>query len=76
MWRIVWTGPWKKVSEGIGADELPAGEGPLVFRNNLNPKKVCLAVMRWFCKMAGCANAGTVVSVDRRLHSGWEVCAP
>jgi len=33
-------GPWKKVAEGIGLDEMPAGEGPLIFQNNLNPKKV------------------------------------
>ena len=33
-------GPWTKVSENIGKGSLPAGEGPLVFQNNLNPKKV------------------------------------
>lgn len=33
-------GPWKTVSERIGADGgMPAGEGPLVFRDNRDPKK-------------------------------------
>ena len=34
-------GPWTKVSEQIGKGAMPAGEGPLVFQNNLDPKKVC-----------------------------------
>jgi hypothetical protein len=34
-------GPWKMVAERIGLGDLPAGEGPLIFQNNLNPKKVC-----------------------------------
>ncbi|KAK3688048.1 glycosyl hydrolase [Podospora appendiculata] len=32
-------GPWSKVSENIGQGAMTAGEGPLVFQNNLNPNK-------------------------------------
>ncbi|KAK4160202.1 glycosyl hydrolase [Cladorrhinum sp. PSN259] len=32
-------GPWKLVAEEIGLDKLPAGEGPLIFQNNINPAK-------------------------------------
>ena len=38
-------GPWSKVSERIGQDTVPAGEGPLAFRDNLDHRKVCVAVV-------------------------------
>lgn len=32
--------PWTKISDSIGLEEMQAGEGPLIFRNNENPAKV------------------------------------
>jgi hypothetical protein len=33
-------GPWQLVSQEIGRGVMPAGEGPLIFRNNQDPNKV------------------------------------
>ena len=33
-------GSWTKLGDRIGLNKMQAGEGPLIFRNNLNPDKV------------------------------------
>ncbi|KAF2261119.1 hypothetical protein CC78DRAFT_535905 [Lojkania enalia] len=32
-------GPWRKISDRIGLSKMQAGEGPLIFKNNVNPNK-------------------------------------
>ncbi|KEZ45675.1 hypothetical protein SAPIO_CDS1445 [Scedosporium apiospermum] len=32
-------GPWTKLGDRIGLNKMKAGEGPLIFRNNVNPDK-------------------------------------